>query len=468
MATPQLCTIVRNESGSIIYTTRDHGITWSELCSFSQIAHDFAYGNDILVISCDDGLYSTNDTSAIASTLVKTKDMYYITELGDPPAAIPPDIQIINRDTTTKIGTFAPAKVFFANGLFIALTYGSVGPVLGIHHYQIDHWEDVYGYVPHLYIQTSTDGITWTQRFDYSGFSDNVIASINHNGSLFIFAGTGVDNITSTDGITWTLQNLASQYPLGVTYGFTSDIKYFRDAWYWLIGSGEGPGAQYIFKSADGLNWTEWLPESLIKDGWNYVLDNYQDHILIGQKDILNTTSNLGYGYASPGLQVSDGNVPSELFNNSTIMAPIDVYKFDQINGTIYISGQRNIIEPALPNPDPEGPPLDPVITLENAVVYKANVYSGTDFDWTSLGSISFLGQSIGVFNNLTPEPEPPPPLTTCWNFTAMFKGTKRFFKTNGPGNCPNELQVPGNVDLSTGVMMEHGKRVEFNRFKIL
>jgi len=61
-----------------------------------------------------------------------------------------------------------------------------------------------------------------------------------------------------------------------------------------------------------------------------------------------------------------------------------------------------------------------------------------------------------------------PEPVSTCWNFTAMFKGTKRFFKMNGPGNCPSELQVPSNVDLSSGVMMEHGKRVEFNRFKIL
>jgi hypothetical protein len=61
-----------------------------------------------------------------------------------------------------------------------------------------------------------------------------------------------------------------------------------------------------------------------------------------------------------------------------------------------------------------------------------------------------------------------PEPVTTCWNFTAMFKGTKRFFKLNGPGNCPTELIVPKNVDLSTGIMMEHGKKVNFDRFKIL
>jgi len=27
-------------------------------------------------------------------------------------------------------------------------------------------------------------------------------------------------------------------------------------------------------------------------------------------------------------------------------------------------------------------------------------------------------------------------------------KGTKRFFRVNGPGNCPSELEIPRNVDL--------------------
>lgn len=66
----------------------------------------------------------------------------------------------------------------------------------------------------------------------------------------------------------------------------------------------------------------------------------------------------------------------------------------------------------------------------------------------------------------MTPQPESPP--VTCWSFTALYKGTKRFFKLNGPGNCPEFLEVPRNVDLNTGVMIEHGKKIDFSKFKIL
>ena len=89
------------------------------------------------------------------------------------------------------------------------------------------------------------------------------------------------------------------------------------------------------------------------------------------------------------------------------------------------------------------------------------------------VGAPSYTGYATGLWGSARTgigamdfgEPAPP---VTCWNFSALYKGTKRFFRVNGPGSCPNQLEIPRNVDLSTGCMIEHGKKVDFSRFKIL
>jgi hypothetical protein len=44
-----------------------------------------------------------------------------------------------------------------------------------------------------------------------------------------------------------------------------------------------------------------------------------------------------------------------------------------------------------------------------------------------------------------------------CWNYTARYKSSNKLFKASGCGSFPRNLRVPGNVDTSTGRMVDDG-----------
>lgn len=94
---------------------------------------------------------------------------------------------------------------------------------------------------------------------------------------------------------------------------------------------------------------------------------------------------------------------------------------------------------------------------------YRSPLFLPYPFDLSGISR-----DDIGAYASGELPPVPPEPPVTCWNFSALYKGTKRFFRMNGPGNCPSVLEIPRNVDLSTGCMIEHGKKVNFDKFKIL
>ncbi len=54
-----------------------------------------------------------------------------------------------------------------------------------------------------------------------------------------------------------------------------------------------------------------------------------------------------------------------------------------------------------------------------------------------------------------------------CWNYTARYKRSGRFYKISGPGAFPEKLYIPSNVDKSTGIMIDDGILIDTNRYRI-
>jgi len=54
-----------------------------------------------------------------------------------------------------------------------------------------------------------------------------------------------------------------------------------------------------------------------------------------------------------------------------------------------------------------------------------------------------------------------------CWNYTAQYKGSTKMFKLSGPGSFPTSINIPGNVDISTGKMIDDGKEIDPSNYKV-
>lgn len=57
--------------------------------------------------------------------------------------------------------------------------------------------------------------------------------------------------------------------------------------------------------------------------------------------------------------------------------------------------------------------------------------------------------------------------VVTCWNLTGRYN-TGRYFRLDGPADCPAEIKVPKNADLSSIVVIEHGIKLNPDRYKIV
>jgi hypothetical protein len=54
-----------------------------------------------------------------------------------------------------------------------------------------------------------------------------------------------------------------------------------------------------------------------------------------------------------------------------------------------------------------------------------------------------------------------------CWNFTAKYRNSSKLYKVSGPGSFPRRLRIPGNVDISTGRLIDDGTEIGPDRFDI-
>ncbi len=60
---------------------------------------------------------------------------------------------------------------------------------------------------------------------------------------------------------------------------------------------------------------------------------------------------------------------------------------------------------------------------------------------------------------------EQPPPI--CWNYTAFYRNSKKMYKVSGPGTFPKYLKVPGNVDITRGMMVDNGKLIDPEDYRV-
>jgi hypothetical protein len=104
--------------------------------------------------------------------------------------------------------------VIFGNGIFIALTTGSI-------------------------YATSSDGITWVQRSLPSSLAGS--SPSFGNGKFVLLNGT--TSGTSTDGINWTTKP---------TFGIAGGLIAYGNGVYVAVAS------NYTSTSVDGLNWIQW------------------------------------------------------------------------------------------------------------------------------------------------------------------------------------------------------------------
>ena len=97
------------------------------------------------------------------------------------------------------------------------------------------------------YICSSSDGITWTQRYSST---PNVLYCVAYNGSSFTALGAGFVLATSSDGLSWTVSSVpgGSGYSIaGVTYNSISGL--------W-IAVGRSASNSIIFTSPTTVTWT--------------------------------------------------------------------------------------------------------------------------------------------------------------------------------------------------------------------
>jgi len=83
---------------------------------------------------------------------------------------------------------------------------------------------------------------------------------------------------------------------------------------------------------------------------------------------------------------------------------------------------------------------------------------SGVTADIIGTARPQFGTFDIGAFENDIP---------LCWNYTAHYKNSNKLFKASGCGPFPRNLQVPSNVDISTGKMVDDGISISPDRYNI-
>jgi len=101
------------------------------------------------------------------------------------------------------------------------------------------------------------------------------------------------------------------------------------------------------------------------------------------------------------------------------------------------------------------------VVSAANKLLdHGANLTSeGVTTDIIGTARPQFGTFDIGAFENDIP---------ICWNYTARYKNSNKLFKASGCGVFPKNLKVPGNVDRSTGRMIDDGILINPDEYHIV
>lgn len=222
-------------AGAIV-TSLD-GVTWSVSNSgTTNSLSDIAYGNNQFVavarawdgadvLTSPDGLIWTNRPSGARSPLggnplsaiAYGNDLFVAHVAGYGPV-------LTSRDgvtwTTHTWQGREVSKITYGNGLFVAV--GNGGLFLG------------------SAIETSPDGITWTNRI--SGTADG-LSAVAYGNNQYVAVGWNI--LTSPDGVVWADRGSQGQNLFGLAYGQGR-----------FMAVGAGPTFAAILTSADGIAWT--------------------------------------------------------------------------------------------------------------------------------------------------------------------------------------------------------------------
>jgi hypothetical protein len=224
--TPTFVAVGHTGTNRIIYST-NNGTTWQGITTYDTIAFfSCAFGNGRFVALSNTApyaLYSSNGISWSQTNLFQ-----------------------VGHDWNGAT---------YGNGLFVAVSGASGGNGTG-------------GQQLTSRVATSTDGITWTNRYA----PDNVaLTGVAYGGGIFVAlgnGGTGNRTITSTDGITWTSRPSAND-----SVGWRQ-IAYGNGIFVAVASSGSGSGTKVMtLDPAYGMSinkiTTEETTTNLVKFGQN-------------------------------------------------------------------------------------------------------------------------------------------------------------------------------------------------------
>lgn len=154
--------------------------------------------------------------------------LFAVCEFGSNAVYTSPDGITWTTRTTFAANQISTEAMIFANGQFLAMGQGGVGP--------------------NTTANTSPDGITWTARtvpalagYENIAFGNSIYVATG--GTLW--SGSNTIYATSPDGITWTSRSLpATMIVAGLV---------FANGKFWMLGTASGTT---IYSSTDGITWT--------------------------------------------------------------------------------------------------------------------------------------------------------------------------------------------------------------------
>ncbi|WP_308744724.1 sialidase family protein [uncultured Bacteroides sp.] len=172
-------------------------------------------------------------------------------------------------------------------------------------------------------VMTSTDGINWTKQSDKLPHIDNrYYNAIRFCNGMFIAVGTAQIS-TSTNGTTWTRrwQNSYIYEPQDITYG---NGKYVT-----------GVGGGNVLTSSDGITWAMKQHQCLIGGYYIYgIAFGNGKFVMVGTKGITARSTDGGETWEVPSIFVSKKNWRGVIFSNGKFIAiSVDGYVTTSTDG---------------------------------------------------------------------------------------------------------------------------------------
>lgn len=159
-------------------------------------------------------------------------------------------------------------------------------------------------------VMTSTDGINWTKQSNKLPHIDNRhYNAVRFCNGMFIAVGAAQIS-TSTNGTTWTRrwQNSYVYEPYDITYG---DGKYVT-----------GLGGGWVLTSSDGITWAMKQHQCLIGGYYIYgIVFGNGIFVMVGTKGIIARSTDGGETWEVPSTFVSKKNWRSVVFSNGKFIA---------------------------------------------------------------------------------------------------------------------------------------------------